>query len=345
MGNSTSVFLITGFLGSGKTTFLNRIIAGFPKDLKLTILMNEFGEIGIDGTLVEGDDIDMLEISRGSIFCVCVKADFIKGLYELSARLKPDVLIIESTGVANPSDLRRDLQLAVFQGRFQFAEQFCIIDAAHFLEAFAVFASVEKQLSSSTVFIINKTDLVDARTVASIKDLIREHHPEPLFFETSYADIDLASLSSLPVAKKDSVPEAAVATPVEPCSEQELEAFITTLLADPELQSFPPDNLASVTYRWHGEDLNEIAAMAEKLPSAIVRAKGFVQTREQVYLFSYVMGVWTVELSVAAHDTAILNMLVFIGRPEDIGALHSLLVPPQWSAREVLLPFSGIVKM
>ena len=64
------MLLITGFLGSGKTTFLNRIISNLPKELKLTILMNEFGEIGIDGILVEGDDIDMLEISRGSIFCV-----------------------------------------------------------------------------------------------------------------------------------------------------------------------------------------------------------------------------------------------------------------------------------
>ena len=84
MVDSTKVLLITGFLGSGKTTFLNRIIDIFPKDKKLTILMNEFGEIGIDGTLVEGDDIDMMEISRGSIFCVCVKTDFIKGLYELT---------------------------------------------------------------------------------------------------------------------------------------------------------------------------------------------------------------------------------------------------------------------
>ena len=57
MSDITEVYLITGFLGSGKTTFLNRIIARFPGDKKLTILMNEFGEIGIDGTLVEGDDI------------------------------------------------------------------------------------------------------------------------------------------------------------------------------------------------------------------------------------------------------------------------------------------------
>ena len=226
MGNSTSVLLITGFLGSGKTTFLNRIISNFPKELKLTILMNEFGEIGIDGILVEGDDIDMLEISRGSIFCVCVKSDFIKGLYELNARIKPDILIIESTGVANPSDLRRDLQLPIFQDRFTFAEQICMIDAANFLEAFEVFASVEKQLSSSTVFIINKTDLVDADTVDKIKDLVQQHHPAPLFFETTYSNIDMESLPSLHRGKKDDQADFLQGGPAELLSEKEVDPGI-----------------------------------------------------------------------------------------------------------------------
>ena len=132
MSNITGVYLITGFLGSGKTTLLNRIIQRFPQNQKLTLLVNEFGEVGVDGTLVEGDDIDMMEISKGSIFCVCVKTDFIKGLYELSTTVQPDVLLIESTGVTNPSDLKKDLMLPIFSNRFQFSEQFCIVDAAHF---------------------------------------------------------------------------------------------------------------------------------------------------------------------------------------------------------------------
>ena len=58
MSTVTDVLLITGFLGSGKTTFLNRVIKAFPPERKLMVLMNEFGEIGIDGQLVEGDDLD-----------------------------------------------------------------------------------------------------------------------------------------------------------------------------------------------------------------------------------------------------------------------------------------------
>ena len=109
--SKTDVFLITGFLGSGKTTFLNRIIDAFPTDRKLMILMNEFGEIGIDGTLVENDDVEMLEISKGSIFCVCVKTDFIKGLMNIVSTIRPEVLLIEATGVANTSLLSCRCQL------------------------------------------------------------------------------------------------------------------------------------------------------------------------------------------------------------------------------------------
>ena len=157
----------------------------------MTLLVNEFGEVGVDGTLVEGDDIDMMEISKGSIFCVCVKTDFIKGLYELSTTVKPDVLLIESTGVANPSDLKKDLKLPIFNNRFDFKEQFCVIDAAHFLDAYEVYASLEKQIASSSVLSSTRSTSHLPETIAETKDVVSKFHPDPLFFETTYADIPL----------------------------------------------------------------------------------------------------------------------------------------------------------
>jgi len=187
MSGITDVYLISGFLGSGKTTFLNRVIQGFPGDRKLMILMNEFGDMGVDGSLVENEDLSMLEISKGSIFCVCVKTDFIKGLMNIAQNIQPDVLIIEATGVANPSDLKRDLKLSFFQDRFYLKEQFCLIDAANFKDAYDTFTSVEKQLESATVFIINKIDEADDKIIQKVKQIVRKHHPNPDFFETSAA--------------------------------------------------------------------------------------------------------------------------------------------------------------
>lgn len=345
MNEKTTVLLITGFLGSGKTTFLNNIISQFPEDLRLTILMNEFGEIGIDGTLVEGEDIDMLEISRGSIFCVCVKTDFIKGLYELNTKTKPDILIIESTGVANPSDLKRDLNLSIFDNRFDFTEQFCILDAAHFLEAFEVFASVEIQLETSTVFIINKCDLVSSETLAKIKELVREFHPDPSFFETSYAEIPFDNFPALGLSK-GSTKSGPTASPRKLLSTKELDEFISRAIENPELQITPPDQLASVTYVWYGDDLDEIREMAKSLPAHVVRAKGFVRENGQIHLFSYVMGDWTIEASGKdARDIKYDNMIVFIGSFDAMEAIAATLSSPNWSARDVLQPFGQISKM
>ena len=336
----TKVFLITGFLGSGKTTLLNKIIARFPKDKKLTILMNEFGEIGIDGTLVEGEDIDMLEISRGSIFCVCVKTDFIKGLYELNTKVKPDILLMESTGVANPSDLKRDLQLPIFNDRFQFKEQFCILDAVHFHDAFEAFASLEKQIASSTVFIINKVDLATPESIGKIKQIVSEFHPDPVFFETTYSDIPLEQFFSEDLSEESSsLPSDPADNTQRVLSASELETYIDDLLDQPDLEITPPDALVSVTYKWTGADLSQIKEMADSLPSSVVRAKGFVEAEGSIYIFNYVMGDWTIEdPGIPVERIKHKNIVVFIGPIDTMEGISRVAESGNWSKGEVFQP-------
>ncbi len=346
MPDITGVYLITGFLGSGKTTFLNRIIDKFPKDKKLTILMNEFGEIGIDGTLIEGDEIDMMEISKGSIFCVCVKTDFIKGLYELNNTVQPDVLIIESTGVANPSDLKRDLKLPIFDDRFQFMEQFCVLDAAHFLDAYGAYASLEKQIASSTVFIINKTDLAPTETIEEVKKVVREFHPDPYFFETSYADIPLEQFlfPEEEAARFDEEP-APKRAERRILSEGELDKFIDDLLDDPNLEITPPDRLLSVTYHWSGTDLEQMKEMARSLPSSVVRAKGFIEEKSKIYVFNYVMGDWTIQESRIPRDRIEhMNVVVFIGPPESMEGIEEASRVGDWKSMGAFQPMSQVEK-
>jgi len=339
MSQKTRVYLITGFLGAGKTTFLNRIIKKFPKDKKLTVLMNEFGEIGIDGTLIEGEDIDMMEISRGSIFCVCVKTDFIKGLYELGANVKPDVLLIESTGVANPSDLKRDLKLPVFNDRYQFEDQFCVIDCGHFLDAFEVYASLEKQIASSTVFILNKTDIAPRETIEAVKEVVREFHPAPRFFETTYSDIPLEEFLQVQPEGREAGAQIA---PLQRLTEEELDKVVDDLLASPDVEITPPDRLISATYRWQGADIAQVRDMAGRLPAGVVRAKGFVEEDGVVYLFSYVMGDWTVEKSDAPRERIhATNVVVFIAPPEAMQGVAEATKSGDWAYMGELQPFAG----
>ena len=314
----TDVFLITGFLGSGKTTLLNRIIQGFPRDRRLMILMNEFGEVGIDGVLVEGEDLDVLEISKGSIFCVCVKTDFIKGLYEIATRHRPDVLVIESTGVANPTDLKRDLQLPLFGGRFRFREQFCVVDVATFATAYEVFASVEKQIASSSVFVLNKVDLAEKAQIDAVKELIRRHHPDPVFFETTYADIPWERYFA---GESSGSPEAGA---VPELGEDEIERLAEEIALDPDREVAAPDRLLSAVCIWLGRSAEEFDRAVELLPEGVVRAKGFVEVDGTIRLFSYVMGRWALEKarlpSAKAH---LVNRVVVIGPPEAVEALPS----------------------
>jgi G3E family GTPase len=322
MSEQTKVFLITGFLGSGKTTFLNRIIKTFPKDRKLMILMNEFGEIGIDGTLIEGEDLDILEISKGSIFCVCVKTDFIKGLNQIAKDIQPDVLIIESTGVANPSDLKRDLSLPFFQNRFQLTEQFCIIDAANFEEEYEVFSSVEKQITSSSLFIINKVDLATKEQIQKVKELVARHHPNPVFFETQFAEFPFERFFF--ETGEPQKPKGREVGPGAYLSDQELEAAIERLLDDPQGEITPPDRLLSAIYSWGGK-VEGFKPLMDRLPKGIVRAKGFLGEASSTYLFSLVLGQRKLDpISIPAGRLFLLNRIVFISPPEIMPQIEAL---------------------
>ncbi len=333
MSTATNVILITGFLGSGKTTFLNRIIKTFPDDQKLMILMNEFGEIGLDGTLIEGEDIDILEISKGSIFCVCVKTDFIRSLNEIAQTIKPDVLIVESTGVANPSDLKKDLNLSIFNDRFHMKEQICIIDAESFEDTYEAFISVEKQIESSTLFVINKVDLVPDDTIFRIKAIIAKHHPSPEFYEAIYANIPMEKLFTRQA-------ETLECTDGPVLSSDELETAIEKLLESPDTNTTPPDRLMSAIYSWTGTDIQSFKALAKLFPKKLVRSKGFLSQGTTIYLFNLVMSRHTIEVYTSSKDcTPLINRVVFIGPPEVIKELEVFsLDHPELSKQSIFDP-------
>jgi G3E family GTPase len=342
MSHLTQVYLITGFLGAGKTTFLNRVIKNFPKHKKLTLLVNEFGEVGIDGALVECEDIDTMEISKGSIFCVCVKTDFIKGLYELNTTVKPDVLLIESTGVANPSDLKRDLKLPIFYNSFRFMEQFCIIDASHFLDAFEIYASLEKQIASSSVFIINKVDTASTEMIKKTKEVIHKFHPDPLFFETTYADIPLGRFFDVTSnSEGQTVSGNAGSGTFELMSPAELDQYLEDLLDSPDLEITPPDLLVSVAYQWSGDDVEQIKVVAGRLPTNVLRAKGFVEDSGRMMIFNFVLGDWTFERpNISPEKIKHKNVVVFIGPPDSMPGIEAALQQGCWTNLGIHQPYS-----
>ena len=93
----TKLFVLTGFLGAGKTTFLKRILHDL-EGTKVGVIQNDLGKVNIDGELIEKDGLELREISQGSIYCSCRKLDFVKALAELAQR-GLDYVLVETSSI------------------------------------------------------------------------------------------------------------------------------------------------------------------------------------------------------------------------------------------------------
>lgn len=177
MNQNTKLYVLTGFLGSGKTTLLLKILEHL-KGHKVGIIQNEFGKLSIDGDILRDDDIKMIEITRGSIFCSCLKLSFVAALNEM-AQLDFEYLFVESSGLGDPSNVEEILNAAeVASGKkFDFCGVLCMVDAYNFLQQVADEETVNRQLKHCHLAAITKSDLVDSDTLQAITEKIRSINP------------------------------------------------------------------------------------------------------------------------------------------------------------------------
>ena len=176
------ITLLTGFLGAGKTTLVNRLLSA-PDAGKIAVIVNEFGEIGIDGDLIARASEDMLELTNGCI-CCAAQGDLMDGLNRLFLRkvglAEPQVdfdkIVIETTGIADPSPLARlfytDMKLDL---TFRLDAVLTMVDLKHVTGQIARSPEAEKQIAIADKLIFNKRDLVDdaqfARAVSAVERL------------------------------------------------------------------------------------------------------------------------------------------------------------------------------
>ena len=176
------ITLLTGFLGAGKTTLVNRLLRA-PDAGKIAVIVNEFGEIGIDGDLIARASEDMLELTNGCI-CCAARGDLMEGLNRLFLRkvglAEPQVdfdkIVIETTGIADPSPLARlfytDMKLDL---TFRLDAVLTVVDLKHVTGQIARSPEAEKQIAIADKLIFNKRDLVDdaqfSEAVAAVERL------------------------------------------------------------------------------------------------------------------------------------------------------------------------------
>ena len=181
---NTKLYVLTGFLGSGKTTLLLKILEHL-KGHRVGIIQNEFGKLSIDGDILRNDDIQMIEITRGSIFCSFLKLSFVAALSEM-AQQDFEYLFVESSGLGDPSNVEEILNAAeVASGKkFDFCGVLCMVDALHFLEQVEDEETVNRQLKHCHLAAITKSDLVDPEQMQAITEKIRAINPICLLEES-----------------------------------------------------------------------------------------------------------------------------------------------------------------
>jgi G3E family GTPase len=190
MENKIDLYLLTGFLGAGKTTFLTNVLNNLSEQ-KVGVIMNEFGKIGIDGQIIKKEGMELIEINKGSIFCSCLKLSFAQAMIEMADQsLK--YLFVESSGLADPSnigDVLRGVE-AIKGNVYEYKGAICLVDALHFLEQIEDLETVERQLKHCHLVVINKTDLVNETTLSDIKNKIREINSKVEIEECSFGELN-----------------------------------------------------------------------------------------------------------------------------------------------------------
>jgi len=176
------VQLITGFLGAGKTTFLNHLIQNSTKE-RLFVIENEVGKVNVDCKLVMSGAEDIAGLTAGCL-CCSLHEELLDVLEEVSSRrTEYDRLVIETTGVADPSSIIQTfLGNRMVERVFELQQVICLVDAAHIEENIAATDEARRQLVSADVVLLNKCDQVTPSRVGELVQKLNNIHPTTTIF-------------------------------------------------------------------------------------------------------------------------------------------------------------------
>jgi G3E family GTPase len=190
------VTIITGFLGSGKTTLLNHILQN-QQGIKTAVLVNEFGEIGIDNDLIVSTDESMVELSNGCICCT-INTDLIDAVYKILERKENiDYLVVETTGVADPLPVALTFLGTELREMTRLDSIITLVDSANFSIDLFNSEAAYNQIAYGDIILLNKTDLVDSADVDLLEARLRDIKADARILRTQNSEVSLPLILSV----------------------------------------------------------------------------------------------------------------------------------------------------
>jgi G3E family GTPase len=290
----TGVLLLSGFLGAGKTTFLKHLLSWKEEMSDTVVIVNEFGDIGIDGSLLQGEESDVIELTSGCICCTLF-VDLTITLKSLWERFNPRWIIIEASGIADPITIISALREEGIQEHIESLRVITILDVDCW-EIREVFGQVfYHQIENADLILLNKVDLIDKKVVKKDIEEIHELLPQTQVLPTIYCRVDYESIFT-DVQQDDQLHQAITSHedlfPDGSIQEDNLKKYYDETNPDQDHGVHSTDSGYNAFSFQESKPMHKASfeQFIKKLPWEIFRAKGPVRFRDCTLLLNYVGG-------------------------------------------------------
>ncbi len=189
-------FIVTGWLGSGKTSLLKNLLTEYGREKRIAVIQNEFAPSGIDGIDLKNsvEDFKLVEINNGSVFCVCQLSNFTNLLEKLSTEYEPEVIFLESSGLADPVSVAQILNAYGIKDKVILRSIVTMIDAVNFPDTFRIMPRFKHQVLVADKLVVNKTDIAGENYEEDVLKVLKQWNPYADITETAFGRIDFNEL-------------------------------------------------------------------------------------------------------------------------------------------------------
>jgi G3E family GTPase len=299
MGMRIPAIIISGFLGSGKTTLLLRLLEeAAGRGLRPGVLMNELGKLDVDGQILEEHANASVQKLLDGCVCCSKKGELLGALKTLSAQ-KPDLIVIELTGVANPEEIAETITEPGLRDELYLRQVVTVLDGEHVLDYNSIFAAdkqlvrtLRRQIEVADRLLLNKTDLIPSAKQLKIEKTIRKYNDRAPIYPTTQSRFDMSPL----FADIESATSAAVSTQAPKTPKVAIRG-VATVVKQQETKSFSRIQTISIPWpREGGTSRSRVEKCLRAWEDRLLRAKGYLRFEgdDSVYLMQFAGGrtVW-----------------------------------------------------